>query len=104
MIRVPVLSPEDKPLMPAKASRVRRWLKTGKAKVVDNDLGIFQVQLLEPPPKEETQVSVSDSSWKRIGRFTAKKVQLLQRNTGLVSIVGLSNLTTRSEVEVSGAV
>lgn len=47
MIRVPVLSPDGEPLMPAKASRVRRWLKAGKAKVVHNDLGIFQVQLIE---------------------------------------------------------
>ncbi len=55
MIRVPVLSPKGKPLMPAKASRVRRWLKAGKAKVVHNDLGIFQVQLTQPPSGEETQ-------------------------------------------------
>jgi len=44
----------------------------------------------------KTQVSVSDANWKRLGQFTAKKVQLLQRNTGLVSTVGLSNLTTLS--------
>jgi len=55
MIRVPVLSPDGKPLMPAKASRVRRWLKAGKAKVIHNDLGIFQVQLVNPPSGEETQ-------------------------------------------------
>jgi hypothetical protein len=55
MIRVPVLSPDGKPLMPAKASRVRRWLKAGKAKVTHNDLGIFQVQLVNPPSGEETQ-------------------------------------------------
>ncbi|MFP4101954.1 MAG: hypothetical protein ACLFWZ_15365, partial [Coleofasciculus sp.] len=41
----------------------------------------------------KTKVSVSDANWKRLGQFTAKKVQLLQRNTGLVSTVGLSNLT-----------
>jgi hypothetical protein len=59
----------------------------------------------------KTQVSVSDANWKRIGRFTAKKVQLLQRNTGLVSTVGLSNLTALNfdrlncrEVEVNGSV
>ncbi|MEQ9355548.1 MAG: RRXRR domain-containing protein [Coleofasciculus chthonoplastes F3-SA18-01] len=124
MIRVPVLSPDGEPLMPAKASRVRRWLKSGKAKVVD----------LMIPGKEgkrrgyggtvtrhgfrkgdyvkavkagityygyvsgdtTTQVSVSNPNWKRLGQFTAKKVQLLQRNTGLVSTVGLSNLTTLS--------
>jgi len=55
MLRVPVLSPNGKPLMPTKASRVRRWLKSGKAKVAYNDQGIFQVQLVNPPSGEETQ-------------------------------------------------
>ncbi|MEA5468154.1 RRXRR domain-containing protein [Spirulina sp. 06S082] len=53
--RVPVLSPEGKPLMPTKASRARRWLKEGKAKVCDSDLGVFCVQLLQEPSGEETQ-------------------------------------------------
>jgi hypothetical protein len=46
----------------------------------------------------KTQVSVSDKNWKRLGQFTAKKVQLLQRSTGLivVPIPGLSNLTASS--------
>ncbi|EDX78778.1 hypothetical protein MC7420_7431 [Coleofasciculus chthonoplastes PCC 7420] len=55
MIRVPVLSPKGKPLMPAKASRVRRWLKSGKVKVIRNDLGVFQVQLVKEPSGEQTQ-------------------------------------------------
>ncbi|MGK7923654.1 MAG: RRXRR domain-containing protein [Spirulina sp.] len=55
MERVSVLSPQGKPLMPTKASRARRWLKDGKAKVVYNDLGIFCVQLLQEPSGEETQ-------------------------------------------------
>ena len=33
--------------MPTKPSRARRWLKEGKAKVVYNDLGIFQIQLIK---------------------------------------------------------
>lgn len=45
MQRVPVLSKEGYALMPTKPSRARRWLKSGKARVVYNDLGIFQIQL-----------------------------------------------------------
>lgn len=45
--RVPVLSLEGQPLMPTKASRARRWIEQGKAKVVHNDLGIFQIQLTQ---------------------------------------------------------
>jgi hypothetical protein len=46
----------------------------------------------------KTQISVSNANWKRIGQFTAKKVQLLQRSTGLIAVpsTGLSNLTTLS--------
>jgi len=45
MSRVPVLSKSGKPLMPTKASRARRWLKEGKAKVVHNNLACFVIQL-----------------------------------------------------------
>jgi len=45
MLRVPVLSKHGLPLMPTKPSRARRWLKQGKARIVHNDLGIFQIQL-----------------------------------------------------------
>ena len=54
-MRVPVLSPEGKPLMPTKQSRARRWLKSGKAKVVHNDLGIFTIQLVSEPSGTNTQ-------------------------------------------------
>ena len=47
MIRVPVLDINGNPIMPTKASRARRWLRDGKAKVVHNDLGVFQIQLLQ---------------------------------------------------------
>jgi RRXRR protein len=57
MLRVPVLSIKGLPLMPTKASRARRWLKEGKAKVVHNDLGIFQIQLTKSA-LEETQLIV----------------------------------------------
>lgn len=55
MLRVPVLTPSGKPLMPTKASRARRWLKAGKARVVYNDLGIFQIQLVGCPRTQNTQ-------------------------------------------------
>src|SRR4028119_2515058 len=54
-MRVPVLSPEGQPLMPTKPSRAKRWLKSGKAKVVYNDLGIFAVRLVSEPSDTQTQ-------------------------------------------------
>ena len=41
--------------MPTKPSRARRWLKSGKAKVVHNDLGIFTIQLVSEPSGTNTQ-------------------------------------------------
>ena len=32
----------------------------------------------------EKQVSVSDASWKRLRQFSAKKVRLVRRSTGLI--------------------
>ncbi|GET41086.1 RRXRR domain-containing protein [Microseira wollei] len=55
MLRVPVLTPSGKQLMPTKASRARRWLKEGKVRVVYNDLGVFQVQLVRCPRTTNTQ-------------------------------------------------
>lgn len=46
----------------------------------------------------EKLVSVSDVLWKRLGQCTAKKVRLIQRNTGLIvsSTRKMFNLTTSS--------
>lgn len=41
--------------MPTKPSRARKWLNSGKAKVVSNDLGIFSVQLVSEPSDTKTQ-------------------------------------------------
>jgi hypothetical protein len=55
MIKVPVLSPEGKPLMPTKPSRARRWVRDGLAVGKWSDLGVFYVQLTQQPSGEETQ-------------------------------------------------
>lgn len=53
--RVLVINPDGSPAMPAKASRVRRWLTSGKVKVYQNDLGVFAVQLVQEPSGRNTQ-------------------------------------------------
>ena len=55
MLRVPVIDPEGKPLMPTKASRARRWIKEGKAVGKFNKTGQFYVQLLREPSDTNTQ-------------------------------------------------
>jgi hypothetical protein len=62
--------------MPTKPSRARRWLHTGKARVVHNGLGIFTVVLVSEPSDTKTQpISVGIDPGKRysgIGVQSAK--------------------------------
>ena len=55
MQRVPVISPDGRPLMPTKPSRARRWLKDGIARIYPNDLNVFAIQLIGEPSGYETQ-------------------------------------------------
>ncbi|BAY47666.1 hypothetical protein SAMD00079811_52850 [Scytonema sp. HK-05] len=54
-IRVPVLSPSGKPLMPTTPARARKWIKVGKAVGKRNKLGVFYAQLLREPSGYVTQ-------------------------------------------------
>jgi len=54
-MRVPVISVDNIPLMPAKPSRARRWIKESKAIGKFNKLGIFYVQLIAEPSGMKTQ-------------------------------------------------
>lgn len=53
--RVAVLGKNGKPLMPTKASRVKKWLASGKAKPKWSKEGIFHVQLTVDPSGSEKQ-------------------------------------------------
>ena len=58
MLRVPVLAKKGLPLMPTKPSRARRWLREGKARIVYNDLGIFQIQLIKSAGEKTQPIAV----------------------------------------------
>jgi hypothetical protein len=84
MIRVPVVSYDNKPLMPTKSSRARKWVKERKAVGKWSDLGIYYVQLLEPSGEEKQPVVVGVDpgiTFARIGvqsaRFTLVRFHLI---------------------------
>jgi hypothetical protein len=54
-MRIPVVDQNHKPLMPTTPSRVRKWLKSGKAIKRWSDCGQFYVQLVEEPSGIKTQ-------------------------------------------------
>jgi RRXRR protein len=53
--RVPVISPDDRTLMPTTPARARKWIKLGKAEGLRNKVGVFYVQLLREPSGYKTQ-------------------------------------------------
>jgi hypothetical protein len=55
MDRVPTISQTGQQLMPTKASRARRWAKTGKAEECWNDLGQYYIQLRFEPSGSAVQ-------------------------------------------------
>jgi len=55
IFRVPVQNPDGTPAMPTKSSRARRWVKTGKAVPIRNDLDVYGVRLIFEPSGRETQ-------------------------------------------------
>jgi hypothetical protein len=84
MIRVPVVSYDNKPLMPTKSSRARKWVKAGKAIGKWSDVGIYYVQLLSPSGEKTQPVVVGvdpGKSYAGIGvqsaRFTLARFHLV---------------------------
>ena len=55
MIRVSIQNPDGSPAMPTKASRARRWVKSGKATEHWNDIGLYYVGLVAEPSGRKTQ-------------------------------------------------
>jgi hypothetical protein len=53
--RVPVISADNKPLMPTTPARARKWILAGKAIGKRNKVGVFYVQLLREPSGYDTQ-------------------------------------------------
>lgn len=53
--RIPVLAPDNTPLMPSLYRRAQQWVETGKAEWVRNDLNIKAVRLLQAPSGTATQ-------------------------------------------------
>ena len=76
MHRVPVVDQNNKPLMPTKASRARRWVRDGKAVGKWDDLGSYYVQLCDESSGTETQPVVigvdPGKSYSGIGVQSAK--------------------------------
>lgn len=95
-IRVPVLNVDGQPIMPTKASRARRWLRDGKAKVVHNDLGVFQIQLLQEASGIEQQDIVVGIDQGKL--FTGMAVQS-SKNTLLMLHLELPFLMVKKRME-----
>ncbi len=53
--RIPVLAPDNQPLMPTLYRRAQKWVDSGIAEWVSNDLNIKQVRLLNEPASRNTQ-------------------------------------------------
>lgn len=76
--RVPVLNPDGTPAMPTTNRRANKWLKEKRAKVIKNDLGIFQIQLLFEPSGRNKQdiVAIVDPG----SAFTVTTANAVSRN------------------------
>ncbi|NEQ36363.1 MAG: hypothetical protein F6K40_08760 [Okeania sp. SIO3I5] len=85
MIRVPVQNPDGSPAMPTKASRVRRWVKQGKATEHWNDAGLYYVRLVAEPSGRETQkITVGCDPGKKYAGIAVQSAKLTLYTAHLV--------------------
>lgn len=72
-IRIPVVDPDHKPLMPTTASRARRWVRDAKAAGRWSDLSVYYVQLCTAPSGYATQeISIGLDPGKRYSGIAAQ--------------------------------
>ncbi|NEO94350.1 MAG: hypothetical protein F6K56_30820 [Moorea sp. SIO3G5] len=89
-MRVAILSPTRQPLMPITPSSPREWIKERKAKVVNNDLGRFTVNLVCESSGSQTQAIAMgidqgnhetiigvQSVYSTLMKFSVRKLQLM---------------------------
>ncbi|EGJ35516.1 MULTISPECIES: RRXRR domain-containing protein [Moorena] len=85
---VAILSPTRQPLMQITPSSPREWIKERKAKVVNNDLGVFTVKLVCESSGSQTQpiaMGIDQGNHETIittlMKFSVRKLQLLLQYT-----------------------
>ena len=100
-----MLDSAGKPLMPTKASRVRKWIKEGKAKVIKTKLGLFAVQLLiepksEAPQNQEIAIGIDPGSSYTGVAVVSKRVVLCGFNLELPTYI-TDRMSKRAELRRS---
>ena len=76
MIRVPVVDYDNKPVMPTKSSRARKWVRDGKAIGKWSDVGIYYVQLVNPTGVETQPIVIGVDPGKSYAGISVQSAKL----------------------------